>query len=299
MRSSRAERERPAGLCPPPVARSGASGRMPRTHHLGLATALALSACGGGDGATAEPRPDTAPASGLSGGTVADSILDAWITAAGGLSAWDSVHSLRYTVTTVWFDSIGEVRRMRPRRVELRKTARGEESRVERPEAEGLYVQAFDGETAWAALNGQPLPADHPAAAESEYVARDVVYWIGLPYKLRDPGVYHAARPLPDGGYELAVTFGDSVGAHPGDRYFYYFLDSDPHPEEVHYIEEGRDESDRNRTRWTGFERSGPITYVVKRTWYGTTGAPTKELRVDDVWVNPPLPDSLFRPGVP
>lgn len=247
-------------------------------------------------------RSETETADTASGRTsrsaaTADSILDAWIEAAGGLAAWDSVRTLRYTVTTVWFDSTGEVRRMRPRRVELRKSARGEESRIERPEAEGLYVQVFDGDTAWAALNGRPLPVEHPATAEAEYVGRDVFYWIGLPYKLRDPGVHHEARPLPEGGHELAVRFGEEIGAHPGDRYYYYFVDPDPFPEEVHYIEQGRDEKDRNRTRWRGFESSGPLTYVVDRTWYDTAGHPTKALRIDDVWVNPPLADSLFRAG--
>lgn len=261
-----------------------------------------VAACGGGDGdasprtAASEATEGAAEAEGSGPAAVADSIVGAWIEAAGGMEAWDSVRTVRYTVTTVWYDSTGaRVRRMRPRRVELRKTEGGEESRIERPEAEGLYVQAFAGDTAWATLNDAPLPPDHPAVAETEYVGRDVFYWIGLPYKLRDPGVRRVARPLPEGGHEVAVTFGDEVGAHPGDRYFYYFLDEDPFPEQVHYIEQGRTEADRNRTIWRGFARAGPLTYVVRRTWLDEAGRPTKELRIDDVWVNPSLPDSLFR----
>lgn len=261
-----------------------------------LAVPLLLG-CGDGTPPAGGAGEDGPPAGSAPAATAADSILEAWIEAAGGMAAWDSVRSLRHTVTTVWLDSAGEVRRMRPRRVELRKTARGEEARIERPEAEGLYVQVFIGDTAWATLNGRPLPPEHPAAAEAEYVGRDVFYWIGLPYKLRDPGVNHVARPLPGGGTEVAVTFGSGVGAHPGDRYFYRFLDEDPFPEEVHYIEQGRGEGDRNRTRWEGFESAGPLTYVVKRTWLDADERPTRELRIDDVWVNPPLPDSLFRPG--
>lgn len=315
MRSWRAEG-------PPPGRRGHASGGRriagpPAAASLAAASLAAallaaalLSGCAGGDaapegeaaGATATAdaaaaERAAAPASATTAGAArADSVLDAWIQAAGGMAAWDSVRSLRFTVTTVWFDATGEIERMRPRRVELRKTARGEESRIERPEAEGLYVQVFTGDTAWAALNGAALPPDDPAAAEAEYVGRDVFYWIGLPYKLRDPGVHHVARSLPEGGLEVAVTFGDQVGAHPGDRYFYYFLDDDPFPEEVHYIEQGRTEEDRNRTLWRGFEAAGPLTYVVTRTWFDGAGQPTKELRVDDVWVNPPLADSLFRP---
>lgn len=250
----------------------------------------------GGEEAPADARPE---GDGSAGDAVADSLLAAWMAAAGGRAAWDSVRSARYTVTTVWLDSTGSVRRMRPRRVELRKTADGAQARIERPEAEGLYVQVWAGDTAWAALNGTPLPPDDPAAAEAEYVGRDVFYWIGLPYKLMDPGVQRRARALPEGGYEMTVTFGARVGAHPGDRYFYYFLDDDPYPEEVHYIEQGREERDRNRAAWSGFREAGPITYVVTRKYRDSAGRPTKELRIDDVQVNPELPDSLFRPPAP
>ena len=226
---------------------------------------------------------------------LADSLISAWTEAAGGIEAWDAVRSARYTVNTVLYDSLEAVRWMRPRRVEIRKTERGEEARIERPEAEGLYVQVFTGDTAWAALNGGALPADHPAAAESEYVARDVVYWIGLPYKLWDPGVNRRATQTED-GYEVAVSFGAGVGAHPGDRYFYYFSPGDPFPKEVHYIEQGKE--NRNRTVWSDFRPAEPITYVGTRRWY-KDGRKTKELRIDDVWINPVLADSLFSSPTP
>lgn len=249
----------------------------------GLAAALALAACVGGEGAGESPSTVS----------TADSVVGAWIEAAGGLDAWRSVRTARYTVTTVWYDSTGVVERMRPRRVELRKTSRGEESRIERPEAEGLYVQVFNRDTAWATLNGKPLPSDHPAVEEAEYVGRDVFYWFGLPYKLRDPGVNLDATALAEGGYEVRVTFGDQVGAHPGDRYFYYFRDDDPFPEEVHYVEEGSDS--RSRTLWSDFTEAGPLTYVGVRRWVDESGNPTKELRIDDVVIDPDLADSLFR----
>jgi hypothetical protein len=241
--------------------------------------------------ATSDPRAESPEA------VLGDSLVDAWIDAAGGLRAWWDVSSARYTVTTVWYDSAGAIRRMRPRRVELRKVAGSEQARIERPEAEGLYVQVFTGDGRWATLNDAPLPADHPATAESEYVGRDVFYWFGLPYKLRDPGVNRRARSLPGGGYELAVTFGDDVGVHPGDRYFYYFQDDDPYPEEVHYIEQGRENV--SRTVWSGFARAGELTYVVSRLWLDSAENRTKELRIDDVMINPHLPDSLFSPPPP
>jgi len=223
---------------------------------------------------------------------LADSLIGRWTETAGGVDAWGSVRSARYTINTVLYDSLEDVRWMRPRRVAMRKTRRGEEARIDRPEAEGLYVQVFTGDTAWATLNGRPLPIEDPAAAEAEYVGRDVVYWFGLPYKLWDPGVNRRARRTDD-GYEVAVTFGSDVGAHPGDRYFYYFNDQDPFPEEVHYIEEGKE--NRSRTVWTHFRVAGPLTYVGTRSWYAD-GRLTKELHIYDVGINPDLADSLFAP---
>ena len=264
-----------------------------RTLVLGGFLALALSggACSptAGDGSAQD-----GDGPGADGASAADSAVAAWIRAAGGMEAWRDVGTLRYTVTTVWYDSAGAVRRMRPRRVEIARTPDGFMSRIERPEAEGLYVQAFTGDTAWATLNGHPLPPDHPAVEESEYVGRDVYYWIGLPYKLRDPGVSLDVSSTGPEGLEVRVTFGGDVGQHPGDQYFYRFLDGDPTPEEVHYVEQGTE--GRTRTLWRDFRDADPLTYVGTRRYVDASGRTTKELRIDDVWIDPPLPDSLFRP---
>lgn len=270
-----------------------ASGRRLLLPAVAAVTALGLLGCGPPEGrrAASGEAAETGPDRPVS---PADSVVDAWIRAAGGLQAWRTVRTARYTVTTVWYDSAGRVERMRPRRVELRKTRRGEESRIERPEAEGLYVQVFNRDTAWATLNGRPLPPDHPAVREAEYVGRDVFYWFGLPYKLRDPGVHLEGERLPGDGVRVRVTFGEGVGAHPGDRYLYYFTDGDPFPEQLHYVEEGSD--DRSRTLWRDFRQAGPITYVGTRRYLTEEGRRTLELRVDDVSINPTLPDSLFRP---
>lgn len=254
-----------------------------------LALAVLATACGeaGAPAAAARLEPDQ---------VLADSLIGAWLAAAGGMDAWHDVRSARYTITTVWFDSLGQISRMRPRRVEMRRADGVEQARVERPEAEGLYVQTWTGDGAWATLNDRPLPTDSKEVGEAEYVGRDVVYWFGLPFKLYDPGVNRRAVALDTGGYEVRVTFGDDIGAHPGDRYFYRFTDADPFPEEVHYIEQDHPDEDRNRTVWTGFGHAGPVAYVVRRTWLNADGLPTKELRMDDVELNPSLPDSLFVP---
>lgn len=225
----------------------------------------------------------------------AETLIDRWIEAAGGLGAWRQVDDLTYTVTTVWYDSTEAETRRRPRYVWLKKDP--ERARIERDEAEGHYVQAHDGVRGWATLNGEPVPETEKAATEVLYVGRDVMYWIGLPYKLRDPGVNLRYIPEDSTGYAgVAVTFGDEIGDHPGDRWYYYFDEDSPFPVEVHYIEQGR--TNVNRLLWRDNRQAGPITYVRERLFYNDVGRRTKALLIDDVVINPGVPDALFMPPV-
>lgn len=253
-----------------------------------LVAALAGGAC-----QSADSTPSNVAANRTPDQVLADSLLGAWLAAAGGMAAWNDITSARYTITTVWFDSTGVIERMRPRRVEYRKLNGVEQARIERPEAEGLYVQTFTGTEMWATLNDHALEPGIRAYDESEYVGRDVVYWFGLPFKLFDPSVNRSAVAT-DEGYEVRITFGPEVGLQPGDRYFYYFNNADPYPEQVHYISEGRGEESRARTHWFGYGSIGDFKYNVTRRWYNAEGAPLRELRVDDVELNPVLSDSLF-----
>ncbi|HSH12417.1 MAG TPA: hypothetical protein VLA15_01665, partial [Desulfurivibrionaceae bacterium] len=92
----------------------------------------------------------------------------------------------------------------------------------------------------------------------------------------------------------VEVTFGQGIGLHSGDRWYYYFQPGSPFPVEVHYIEEGR--TNVNRTRWSEFGQAGPISYVGTRTFYDERGVTRKALLISDVEINPGLPDSLFTP---
>jgi hypothetical protein len=224
----------------------------------------------------------------------ADQLVDAWVDEAGGLGAWSDVEDLRYTVTTVWFDTTGTETRRRPRFVWAAKHPH--RARIERDEAEGHYVQAHDGRgTIWATLDGKALADTFKAVREVLYISGDVLYWIGLPYKLRDPGVnLRFISPDSTGHAGIAVTFGEGIGDHSGDRWFYYFSDESPFPLEVHYIEEGR--TNVSRTIWSDFEHAGPITYVGTRTFYDERGVTRKQLIITDVEINPGLADSLFSP---
>ncbi|MGH7476078.1 MAG: hypothetical protein ACRELD_07300 [Longimicrobiales bacterium] len=220
-----------------------------------------------------------------------------WIDAAGGPDLWDRVTDLRYTITTVWYDTSGAELRRRPRHVWIQKHAGGFRVRVERGEAEGAYVQVWDGTSAWATLNGRALPDTARAVSEIEYVAGDLTYWIGLPWKLRDPGV-RLQWSRSDGrgpGEVLHVTFGSGVGLHDGDQYWYYFPEATrPLPREVHYLEEGHPATDRTRTLWSDWRRVGPALHVGRRLIVDPTGRPLRALLIRDVAPNAGLSDALF-----
>ena len=87
--------------------------QLPR--RLGPALALALAAAAGCAGEGSSPATSTADLE--PDQVLADSLIGAWVEAAGGMEAWRDIESARYTITTVWYDSTGEIRRMRPRRV--------------------------------------------------------------------------------------------------------------------------------------------------------------------------------------
>lgn len=247
---------------------------------------LAMAACDDGERPARAPGPRAEP-------DRAAQLIDRWIDAAGGMDAWDRVRSARLTVVTVWFDSTETEVRRRPRFIAVRKDP--QRARIERDEPEGHYVQAHDGQTAWATLDGERLQEDHPAAREVRYVTGDVFYWFGLPYKLRDPGVFLDHIPADSTGYEgVRVRFDDGVGLHPGDRYYYYFDEGSPFPVQVHYIEEGSTSVDR--TVWSDYREAPPLTYVGTRTYYDERGRTTKQLLMRDVVINPEVPDSTFRP---
>lgn len=223
----------------------------------------------------------------------ADALVTKWINAAGGPKIWDNVRDLRYTVTTVWYDSTGKEVRRRPRYVWIKKSKEGFRVRVERTEAEGKYIQIWNN-GAFASLNGKVLDDSVRAAREVGYVAGDLTYWVGLPWKLRDPGVnVFLEQPT-----VVHVTFGAGIGAHDGDRYWYYWNDpNSPLPTEVHYIEQGQTEADRKRIRFRDPQKLGPGIYFAQRAMVSANGAPVRDLIMTDVVVNRGIADSVFVSG--
>lgn len=255
-------------------------GWFPPVHFSGTVLGLALLLAGPAGAQTRDPA--------------AAALVTGWIEAAGGPRIWDTVRNLRYTITTVWYDSTGKEVRRRPRFVWIKKTSEGFRVRVERTEAEGKYVQIWN-RAARATLNGVALPDTARAVREVEYVARELSYWVGLPWKLRDPGVNLVLQS--DGAVDVVhVTFGTGVGLHDRDRFWYYWRDrNSPFPTEVHYIEQGFAEADRRRVLLRDPQRLGPGVFFTRRTMTNAHGVAVRDLILSDVVVNRGIAESVFR----
>ncbi len=254
------------------------------------------------------------PAARAQSSRVADSLIGLWIDSVGGMNTYRRFQSASFTVTTVLFDTLtARIKRSRPRYVWIHKGPHGEETRIERWEIDGLIQQGFNGrDPAWAALEGEILPDTAKDVREALYVSRDVFYWFGLPFKLRDPGVYlsylgEIERPgamfvegedpeavSADGTYHaVGVSFGEGVGEH-SDVFTYYFAGGRAFPTEVTYLEEGR--TNLNRLLWGRTRTAGPLDYpyVERRDWITESGKRTKALVISDVSINPEIRQERF-----
>ena len=248
---------------------------------------------------------------------IADSLISLWIDSLGGMETYRNFQSASYTITTVIYDTLsGRVKRTRPRYVWIKKGPYGQETRVERWEGDDFIVQGFNGRDGWATLNGEFLPDTAKDWRETRYVTGDLFYWPGLPYKLRDDGVFlhyrgmsdrpgavsraDPAEAVPSAGvakyHAIGVTFGEDVGDHQ-DTWQYYFEPGEAFPTEVTYVEEGRENI--NRVIWGETKRVGDLRYpvVVRRDWITPSGKRTKALVVSDFVVNPDVAQSMFEKG--
>ena len=167
--------------------------------------------------------PATRAASGnatpVQANVLADSLVDNWISALGGLERYWPLRTARFTITTEIYDAeSGRLRRTRPRYVAIARTDLGELSRIERWEGDDFIQHGWDGHRTWAAMNGHALGPGDMDYDEVRYVSGDVQYWISLPYKLRDNGVnLHYRGRDEDGRHVVGVTFGEGIGLHDGD----------------------------------------------------------------------------------
>ncbi len=188
-------------------------------------------------------------------------LIGTWIEALGGMDQLESLVAARFTLTTEMYDaSSGRLRRIRPRYVTVDQGPGVLAARIERWEGDDFIVQMWDGRTAQAFANGLPLTSSDRDEQEVAYVAGEVNYWIRLPRKLKDPGVFlHYDGVDSSGRHTIRVTFGAQVGDHQ-DVYFYYFVDGRVWPVQVDYREEGTDHVEHTRGKTS-------VVWTVTTTW--------------------------------
>jgi len=225
-----------------------------------------------------------------------EELVSTWVEALGGLEAYWPLKTARYTITTEIYDTeSGRLRRTRPRYVTIAKTDLGDLVRIERWEGNDFIAHGWDGETVWARYNGEELAPGDKDYDEVLYVAGDVHYWIGLPFKLNDPGVNLHDRGIDDQGRQVVgVSFGEGVGLHDGDTWQYWFVEGRTWPVQLAYKEENR--TNWNYLRFEDVRTVDGYTFVGRRVHYNEAGAITKVLYAHDFEFNPELDMALFSP---
>lgn len=222
-------------------------------------------------------------------------LVDRWIESVGGMDAYWALRDARYTLVTELYDpESGRLRRARPRYVTLARTEAGEVARIERWEGDDFIAHGWDGERAWARMNGEVLGPGDMDYDQATLVTSDVHYWLGLPYKLRDPGLRLHHDGTDDEGREVVrVTFGEGVGEHQ-DLWRYFFVEDRSWPVEVQYVEEGRTEV--NRVLFRGIRTEGELVFVGRRVHVDEEGRITKILRIGDFELDPDVDPAVFSP---
>lgn len=256
----------------------------------GTVLLLALPGCGPSSGPepapaafTPDPRHDR----------MADSLVHELIEAAGGMQRYWEMETARFVLTTEWWDvDEPRIRRTRPRYITIDRRDGKERGRLERWEGDNLILQGFDGDTAWATMNGEFLEPGEMDRDQVEYVASDVNYWIALPYKLRDPGLtLHYDGLDGEGRHDVRVTFDAGVGDHQ-DVWHYYFREGEPWPVEITYQEDGS--TTVNRTRWEDIQTVDGYTFVGRRVSLNAEGRVRLVVATSEFEFNPALEAGVF-----
>lgn len=265
---------------------------------LGAVVGMA-GACGptadAGEPATGDAGSSEMPASSQSaqGDARAQELVDRWIEAVGGMDAFHDFQTARYALTTELYDAAsGRLQRARPRYVTLAKMNNEQLSRIERWNWTGaqFIVQAFDGDTAWAYVNGEPAPPGQMDADQALYVSRDVFYWFSLPFKLRDPGVVlHYDGENEDGLHVVRVTFGEGVG---NDVWWHLFEEGRSWPVETRYQTGGT--GSVQRLSFQDIREVDGYFYPAERVHVNDQDRVWKILRMTDVQLNPSVSAEAF-----
>lgn len=230
----------------------------------------------------------------------AEALLAKVIGAHGGMQAWENLKDLTFTITRVALDAQGEVAGAG---VSLYQMKRDGKIRVETVTGKGLLVQGFDGQRPWATLGGKPDTAPE-ALKRAHNQSVNWWYWMGIPFKLRDPGVilrHRGTLEFRGKAVEiLDVTFEPGVGV-TNDRYSYSI---DPQTYQIVFVElqlqagvwPGVGGPTPSRSAWLDYRKEGPFTLHTKRIFYANPELTAKRAMIvfGDFQFNTGVPDRLF-----
>ena len=272
-------------------AKTSAGGRSWRKPAFG-AGALLLVGAVAWSGGPVSPGTSTTPPQPAD--EMAEALVDGWIAALGGMETFWKLRSATYTLTTEIRDpASGRLRRTRPRYVTIARLDAGEAARIERWEGDDFIQHGFDGVQEWAVMNGETLSPGDKDYDEARYVASDVFYWISLPFKLKDPGVFlHYDGTDEEGRHLVRVTFGEGVGDH-SDTWFYVFEEGRAMPVSIGYREEGR--QNISRTHWEDIQEVDGYIFTGRRVHVNADGKIWKILVTTDFVLNPEIDPAVFR----
>lgn len=230
----------------------------------------------------------------------AQALMKRVIAVHGGMKAWDNLKDMRFTITRVALSPKGDVAGAR---VSLYYMKRHAKTRVETVTGKGLLIQSFDGEKPWVTLDGRSVTSEK-ALKRAHFLSVNWWYWMGIPFKLKDPGiVLHHRGPSTFRGKSVDVleaTFEPGVGM-TNDRYTYYI---DPDKYHILFVKfqlqpgvwpKVGGQTPR-RSTWLDYKEVGPFTMHTKRIFYGNPELTDKKavLLFGDFQFNTGLPDKLF-----
>lgn len=230
----------------------------------------------------------------------AQALLEKVIAAHGGIQAWHNLKDMTFTITHVALNPQGDVAGAT---VSLCYMKRHGKTRVETITGKGLLAQGFDGQKPWATLDGRPETSEE-ALKRAHFLSVNWWYWMGIPFKLKDPGVmlrYKGASTFRGKPVNiLEVTFEKGVG-ETSDRYT-YSIDQETY--QILFVEFGSSPGSGRtsagprprRSTWLDYKKEGPFTLHTRRIFYENPELTDKRaiLLFRDFTFNSGLPDQLF-----
>ncbi|MBI3077851.1 MAG: hypothetical protein HYY85_12850 [Deltaproteobacteria bacterium] len=230
----------------------------------------------------------------------ADALANRMIEAAGGMAAWDRMQDVSFKLTVIPHNPQGEPAAAAVSVYWLKRPYRG---RMETLDENGHLVLGFDGEKAWGMRNGKPV-TDATTLKRAQFLPLNWWYWLGIPFKLKDPGVVlaHKGTATLQGRQveRLEATFRPGTGATSSDRYLYYVNPQTARVELVEFwLQEGvwPGAGGARHGFWSDYQKVGDITTHTRRVAYGDRERRVKAsvLLFSAFKVNQGIPDSMVK----